>query len=116
MFGPPPPPPLPPSSKCQETGRKFGLHAFTFTSLSAAQCAEIKAKKWDVGEKQGIAVVTSHAGSLANISGVADGDIITAVNNVVWDSQNPKRSFQRLHNELKAGRPTLTLLVIPARR
>jgi S1-C subfamily serine protease len=92
------------------------LHAFTFTSLSAAQCAEIKAKKWDVGEKQGIAVVTSHAGSLANISGVADGDIITAVNNVVWDSQNPKRSFQRLHNELKAGRPTLTLLVIPARR
>jgi len=82
------------------------------------QCAALKVKKPAGGaasEKRGITVETVWQGGLSHMAGIGSGDVLVGVNNVVWETRSPKKSYMKLHTELRTGGADLTLLVLPAR-
>jgi len=76
---------------------------------------QMKNRRWKVGDKKGIEVLSTVRGGLAYNAGICENDLIAGVNNVIWDAQNPKKSYRALHTELKTmNTSNITLLVIPA--
>ena len=48
----------------------------------------------------GLRVTAVWVGGVANVCGLKAGDIVFAVNNASWNEKQPKKSAQRLKNEL----------------
>eukprot|EP00038_Savillea_parva_P021393 m.34569 g.34569 ORF g.34569 m.34569 type:complete len:195 (-) comp5155_c0_seq1:15-599(-) len=74
---------------------------------------EMKRAEWRDGEKLGIHIIRVFPEGLAHMSGVEADETITAVNNAVWNRSAPKKSFQKMHAELKKATQNVTLLVLP---